>query len=510
MTQTTMATNVGNPVALDGNGTETGVASKVKKAASTVMGSVIDSLDSEQVQTILSTSIDLVLATGESLPVVEHLAALLIKFKNKAEELVATVQDAHLKLKWAERVLVRLRLLPMPGEDTKGLEGAKRECLREAMEAVQQLVEDAMSIANAGAGAASCMSCMSCCSTAAAAHFNKETFDEAKDNVAKALKDLELILAMDTNDVVHRLEDMATASAASHQKDMEKMFSMLQTLSSSSSTSGATAEVPSSGAAPPSLNVISSGGGGSVVQPAAQKQAQEHLDEAVLLLGESQQKQQEQASGGGGGGGGSSSSSSSAAEAADLSLNAASAVEAALDTLPAGAKVAPELYIVGAVGYQGGGRFAQAAAKYALAVEVSVDAPAGGGGAAAAADFPPSASDGSNAEKKKKSASAESAEEGLRDVIKTMVDATVTKAKGGGGGGSLGVGAAKDVKAAIVSVLESEGLQSDELAAIIDRTAEEVLQERARAQEPPHMKVRFGRDIRESGGCAWVPDTTTK
>ena len=91
-----------------------------------------------------------------------------------------------------------------------------------------------------------------------------------------------------------------------------------------------------------------------------------------------------------------------------------------------------------------------------------------------------------------------------------MVDATVTKAEGGGGGGSLGVGAAEDVKAAIVSVLESEGLQSDELAAIIDRTAEEVLQERARAQEPPHMKVRFGRDIRESGGCAWVPDTTTK
>ena len=85
-------------------------------------------------------------------------------------------------------------------------------------------------------------------------------------------------------------------------------------------------------------------------------------------------------------------------------LLAASAVEAALDTLPAGAKVAPELYIVGAVGYQGGGRFAQAAAKYALAVEVSADAPAGGGGGAAAADFPPSASDGSNAEKKKKSA----------------------------------------------------------------------------------------------------------
>ena len=508
MTQTTMATNVGNPVALDGNGMETGVASKVKKAASTVMGSVIDSLESEYVLTILETGIDVVLEAGEVMPVVEHLAALLIKFKNKAKELAATVQDAHLKLRWAERVLRELRFLPMPGEDTEGLEGAKRACLRDAMEAVQQLVEDAMSIANAGAGAASCMSCMSCCSTAAAAHFNKETFDEAKDNVAKALKDLELILAMDTNDVVHRLEDMATASAASHQKDMEKMFSMLQTLSSSSSTSGATAEVPSSGAAPPSLNVISSGGGGSVVQPAVQKQAQEHLDEAVLLLGESQQKQQEQATASGGGG---SSSSSSAAEAADLSLNAASAVEAALDTLPAGAKVAPELYIVGAVGYQGGGRFAQAAAKYALAVEVSADAPAGGGaGAGAAADSPPSASDGSNAEKKKKSASAESAEEGLRDVIKTMVDATVTKAEGGGGGGSLGVGAAKDVKAAIVSVLESEGLQSDELAAIIDRTAEEVLQERARAQEPPHMKVRFGRDIRESGGCAWVPDTTTK
>ena len=509
MTQTTMATNVGNPVALDGNGMETGVASKVKKAASTVMGSVIDSLESEYVLTILETGIDVVLEAGEVMPVVEHLAALLIKFKNKAKELAATVQDAHLKLRWAERVLRDLRFLPMPGEDTEGLEGAKRECLRDAMEAVQQLVEDAMSITNAGAGAASCMSCMSCCSTAAAAHFNKETFDEAKDNVAKALKDLELILAMDTNDVVHRLEDMATASAASHQKDMEKMFSMLQTLSSSSSTSGATAEVPPSGAAPPSLNVISSGGGGSVVQPAAQKQAQEHLDEAVLLLGESQQKQQEQASGGGGGGG-SSSSSSSAAEAADLSLNAASAVEAALDTLPAGAKVAPELYIVGAVGYQGGGRFAQAAAKYALAVEVSADAPAGGGAGAAAADSPPSASDGSNAENKKKSASAESAEEGLRDVIKTMVDATVTKAEGGGGGGSLGMRAAKDVKAAIVSVLESEGLQSDELAAIIDRTAEEVLQERERAQEPPHMKVRFGRDIRESGGCAWVPDTTTK
>ncbi len=507
MTQTTMATNVGNPVALDGNGTEAGVASTVKKAASTVMGSVIDSLESEYVLTILETGIDVVLEAGEVMPVVEHLAALLIKFKNKAKELAATVQDAHLKLRWAERVLRDLRFLPMPGEDTEGLEGAKRECLRDAMEAVQQLVEDAMSIANAGAGAASCMSCMSFCSTAAAAHFNKETFDEAKDNVAKALKDLELILAMDTNDVVHRLEDMATASAASHQKDMEKMFSMLQTLSSSSSTSGATAEVPSSGAAPPSLNVISSGGGGSVVQPAAQKQAQEHLDEAVLLLGESQQKQQEQATASGGGG---SSSSSSAAEAADLSLNAASAVEAALDTLPAGAKVAPELYIVGAVGYQGGGRFAQAAAKYALAVEVSADAPAGGGGGGgAAADFPPSASDGSNAEKKK-SASAESAEEGLRDVIKTMVDATVTKAEGGGGGGSLGEGAAKDVKAAIVSVLESEGLQSDELAAIIDRTAEEVLQERARAQEPPHMKVRFGREIRESGGCAWVPDTTTK
>ena len=508
MTQTTMATNVGNPVALDGNGMETGVASTVKKAASTVMGSVIDSLESEYVLTILETGIDVVLEAGEVMPVVEHLAALLIKFKNKAKELAATVQDAHLKLRWAERVLRDLRFLPMPGEDTEGLEGAKRECLRDAMEAVQQLVEDAMSITNAGAGAASCMSCMSCCSTAAAAHFNKETFDEAKDNVAKALKDLELILAMDTNDVVHRLEDMATASAASHQKDMEKMFSMLQTLSSSSSTSGATAEVPSSGAAPPSLNVISSGGGGSVVQPAAQKQAQEHLDEAVLLLGESQQKQQEQATTSGGGG---SSSSSSAAEAADLSLNAASAVEAALDTLPAGAKVAPELYIVGAVGYQGGGRFAQAAAKYALAVEVSADAPAGGGAAGgAAADFPPSASDGSNAENKKKSASAESAEEGLRDVIKTMVDATVTKAEGGGGGGSLGLGAAEDVKAAIVSVLESEGLQSDELAAIIDRTAEEVLQERARAQEPPHMKVRFGRDIRESGGCAWVPDITTK
>ena len=500
-----MATNVGNPVALDGNGTEAGVASKVKKAASTVMGSVIDSLESEYA--ILETGIDFVLEAGEVMPVVEHLAALLIKFKNKAKELAATVQDAHLKLRWAERVLRDLRFLPMPGEDTEGLEGAKRECLRDAMEAVQQLVEDAMSITNAGAGAASCMSCMSCCSTAAAAHFNKETFDEAKDNVAKALKDLELILAMDTNDVVHRLEDMATASAASHQKDMEKMFSMLQTLSSSSSTR-ATAEVPSSGAAPPSLNVISSGGGGSVVQPAAQKQAQEHLDEAVLLLRESQQKQQEQATASGGGG---SSSSSSAAAAADLSLNAASAGEAALDTLPAGAKVAPELYIVGAVGYQGGGRFAQAAAKYALAVEVSADAPAGGGAAgAAAADFPPSASDGSNAEKKKKSASAESAEEGLRDVIKTMVDATVTKAEGGGGGGSLGVGAAKDVKAAIVSVLESEGLQSDELAAIIDRTAEEVLQERARAQEPPHMKVRFGRDIRESGGCVWVPDTTTQ
>ena len=278
MTQTTMATNVGNPVALDGNGMETGVASKVKKAASTVMGSVIDSLESEYVLTILETGIDVVLEAGEVMPVVEHLAALLIKFKNKAKELAATVQDAHLKLRWAERVLRDLRFLPMPGEDTEGLEGAKRECLRDAMEAVQQLVEDAMSIANAGAGAASCMSCMSFCSTAAAAHFNKETFDEAKDNVAKALKDLELILAMDTNDVVHRLEDMATASAASHQKDMEKMFSMLQTLSSS--TSGATAEVPSSGAAPPSLNVISSGGGGSVVQPAVQKQAQEHLRHA--------------------------------------------------------------------------------------------------------------------------------------------------------------------------------------------------------------------------------------
>ena len=29
----------------------------------------------------------------------------------------------------------------MPGEDTEGLEGAKRACLRDAMEAVQQLVE---------------------------------------------------------------------------------------------------------------------------------------------------------------------------------------------------------------------------------------------------------------------------------------------------------------------------------------------------------------------------------
>ena len=59
--------------------------------------SVIEALDSEQVQTIISTGIDAVLATGESLPVIEHLAALLIKFKSKAEELVATVADAKRK-----------------------------------------------------------------------------------------------------------------------------------------------------------------------------------------------------------------------------------------------------------------------------------------------------------------------------------------------------------------------------------------------------------------------------
>ena len=58
-------------------------------ASSGVLGSVIEALDSEQVQTIISAGIDAVLATGESLPVIEHLAALLIKFKSKAEELAA-------------------------------------------------------------------------------------------------------------------------------------------------------------------------------------------------------------------------------------------------------------------------------------------------------------------------------------------------------------------------------------------------------------------------------------
>ena len=110
MTQTTMATNVGNPVALDGNGTEAGVASTVKKAASTVMGSVIDSLESEYVLTILETGIDVVLEAGKVMPVVEHLAALLIKFKNKAKELAATVQDAHLKL----RCCIEIELPSLP------------------------------------------------------------------------------------------------------------------------------------------------------------------------------------------------------------------------------------------------------------------------------------------------------------------------------------------------------------------------------------------------------------
>ena len=70
------------------------------------------------------------------------------------------------------------------------------------------------------------------------------------------------------------------------------------------------------------------------------------------------------------------------------------------------------------------------------------------------------------------SAAAASAEGGLRDVIKAMVGATVTKTEGGGGSGqdrggegegeggsggsaetTLGVGAAEDVKAAVVAVL---------------------------------------------------------
>ena len=66
------------------------------------------------VSTILKKSIDDVLETGKVIPIVEHLAALLIKFKNKAKELENTVKDANRKLHWAERMLRALRSLPMP------------------------------------------------------------------------------------------------------------------------------------------------------------------------------------------------------------------------------------------------------------------------------------------------------------------------------------------------------------------------------------------------------------
>ena len=83
-----------------------GAAPKVKKATMIPPES--------SVSTILKTSIDVVLDGGEVIPIVQHLAALLIKFKNKAKELEKTVKDANRKLHWAERMLRALGSLPMP------------------------------------------------------------------------------------------------------------------------------------------------------------------------------------------------------------------------------------------------------------------------------------------------------------------------------------------------------------------------------------------------------------
>ena len=201
-----------------------------------------------------------------------------------------------------------------------------------------------------------------------------------------------------------------------------------------------------------------SNGGRSTIQPETKKEAQKFLDDAMLLLGD-----------GGGGGGG--------ALDMETSLEAAHAVEAALEVLPSNAPVAPEVFLVGGVSYQGGGHFGQAAAMYAKGV---LAASSSSSSAAVAA------------EGDAKSATAKSAEEGLASVIATMVSATVSKVDGGEEEQkeTLGVGATEDVKAKILSTLdEADGARSDELAKIIDQVAERVLDERARAQEPAHMQV---------------------
>ena len=45
----------------------------------------------------------MVLEGGKTLPVITHLAALLIKVKSKAEELEKTAEDAKQVVFWAER-----------------------------------------------------------------------------------------------------------------------------------------------------------------------------------------------------------------------------------------------------------------------------------------------------------------------------------------------------------------------------------------------------------------------
>ena len=119
---------------------------------------------------------------GEVLPVIEHLAALLIKMKSKAEALQDTVHDAKQVFRWAERTTREMKFFPMPKPDAERIQGAIRDCLQEAMEALERLVEEAACIADTAAGD----KCGFCCmGSMAVVHFNKGTFEEAKETISK-------------------------------------------------------------------------------------------------------------------------------------------------------------------------------------------------------------------------------------------------------------------------------------------------------------------------------------
>ena len=75
-----------------------------------------------------------------------------------------------------------MKFFPMPKPDAEFIPGAIRECLREAMKALERLLDEATRIAKASAGG----KCGFCCMGGmVVVHFRKDAFEAAKETVTK-------------------------------------------------------------------------------------------------------------------------------------------------------------------------------------------------------------------------------------------------------------------------------------------------------------------------------------